>query len=80
MYSRSLRLVTSNEALTINVARRLHYTPWIVGLQVHTSLVADLLIVVFNLTTPKVVAPDIIFRNVNRAAFICTAIHRLLGR
>ena len=86
VYSRSLRLATSKEALassseTINVARGLHYIPWLVGLQVHTPLVADLLNVVLNLTTtPKAVAPDIILRNVNRTACICTAIHRLLGR
>lgn len=66
VYSRSLRLVTINEVLTspsetINVARGLHYTPWLVGLQVHTPLVADLLNVVLNLTTtPNAVAPDII--------------------
>jgi hypothetical protein len=84
--SRSLRFETSKEALTsspntINVARWLHYTPWLVGLQVHTPLVADLLTVVLNLTTTqKAVAPDIILRNVNRTAYICTVIHRLLGR
>ena len=86
VYSRSVRLVTSKEALTsssetINVARRLHYAPRFVCLQEHTPLVADLLTVVLNLTTtPRAVAPDIILRNVNRTAYICTAIHRLLGR
>jgi hypothetical protein len=84
VHSRSLRLVTSKEVLTsssetINVARGLHYTPWLVGLQVHTPLFADLLTVVLNLTTPKAIAPDIILRNVNRTVHICTAIHRLLG-
>jgi hypothetical protein len=85
VHSRSLRLAPSKEVLTswsetINVARGLHYTPWLVGLQVHTPLDADLLNVVLNLTpTPKAVTPDIFLRNVNRTVHICTAIIRLLG-